>query len=254
MNRSSPSGHLRPRSLGRGEFLIAAIAALLIPVAAARSDDVPPPTPQSAVTVPEAPRLAGIWKLNEKESETLEKKMQERAGSGGRREGGGRMGGGPPGGMGGGGRGGRGGGSWGGGGGGRGSRGHGDFGGGDRGDSGPARNPEMRELAHPAQTLLIEQVDSSFVLSEKGITLQTLVLAGKAPVVEGAPGESPRYQAYWSQARLMAARQTSRGGRMNETFELAGDGKSLVIHTSLELRPDAPPLELKRVYDRYEGD
>lgn len=242
------------RRAWRGWIACLALAALLPQAGTARSDE--PAT--------ETPKLAGIWKLNEKESESFDQKMKERMGSGdhgggGRGEGGGWHGGG--GGMGGGsGR--RGG--WGGG-----RHGQGGPEGGGSGGDGPRRNPEMAELAHPATTLLIEQSDTTLVLSESGQTLQTLAVVSKTPAHETAPPASAppqpaavdsarvqplSYQAWWDRSRLMAERVTARGGRMSEVFALGKDGKSLVIRTSIELRPDTPAIEIRRVYDRYEGE
>src|SRR5438876_69522 len=65
--------------------------------------------------------------------------------------------------------------------------------------------------------------------------LQAAPPAGSAPT-QGAggtaaagqrPPDGSRYQAWWDRSRLMAARVTARGGRMNEIFELGQDGKSL---------------------------
>jgi hypothetical protein len=207
------------------------------------------------------PRFGGEWKLNEKKSEDFREKMQAMRGPGGEGGGGGGMhggfgggGGGGWGGHGGGGGGyGGGGGGWGGrhGGGGQGSRGAGpNAEGGGPPDS--TRQAEMRWLMEPPAMLLIEQTDSTVVLSDKGTTIQTLAFnaaAGAAP----SAASGPLYDAKWKGSHLEATRSGARGRKVSETFELGGDGKVLTIVTKVEAGQDRPTVEFKRVYDKYEG-
>ena len=235
--RSSPAAE-------NGVLVIAALLLALSPVAGA--DSAPKATPQ----------LGGIWKLNEKQSESWAQKMGATRGPGGGER---SMGGGPPmggGGWGGGsGRGGRGGG-WGGRGGGARPEG-GPPGGGPEGGGGPrdsTRGREMRWLQEPPTTLLIEQTDSTVVLSENGVTIQVLAFAvADTSRSTQAPGPQ-RFTARWQGAHLEAERTGFGGRRRTETFELGKDGKSLAIITKLEGSNDRPPVELRRVYDKYQGD
>jgi hypothetical protein len=216
-----------------------------------------------------APQLGGIWKLNEKQSDNWADKMgvsRGPGGGGGERGGGGR---GEGGGFGGGGgrRGGGGEGGWGG-------RGGGGGWGGRRGGGGPDGGPpgggpeaagsgvprdstrarEMQWLQQPPTTLLIEQTDSTVVLSENTVTLQVLAMAAPDTSRSAqAPGPQ-RFAARWHGARLEAERTGFGGRKRTETFELAKDGKSLVIVTKLDGGNDRPSIELKRVYDKYQGD
>jgi hypothetical protein len=197
------------------------------------------------------PHLAGIWKLDTTQSETLQQKMEEMRGSGGRPSGGGPGGGGPGGGMGGSPP----------GGGGRGMRGgsggptsgampDGESFGGAR--PGEADDPVMNSLARPPLTMLIEDVDTALVLSERGRTLKQLALkaGAKADTTRG----SVTLVAKWKGKRLQADGVTRRGGKVRETYELAQDGRQLIVVTRVEMREGMPALELKRVYQRYEGD
>ncbi len=206
------------------------------------------------------PQIGGKWKLNVQQSETLQQKLQEMRGSGGGGGGGGggwRRGGGG-GGEGGGGfgrGGGGGGGGYGGGRGGmRGGRGGGGEGGAPDSAGNGARNPEMRELAQPPMNLLIEQADSTLVLSERGLTLQVLVIGDLALTGASIDPDAPHVSAKWKGEDLIAERTTSRGAKFTQTFELGKDGKTLIVRTRREGQGDRPALELKRVYDRDTAD
>jgi hypothetical protein len=107
--------------------------------------------------------------------------------------------------------------------------------------------------------LLIEQTDSTLVLSERGQTLKVLALGDPAIVAAAVEPDAPHYSAKWRGKVLSAERVSSRGGKLTQTFELEKDEKQLVIITRREPPSGrqgsmAQPLELKRVYDRYEGD
>jgi len=205
------------------------LAALFAPASAARADRTPT-------------QFAGLWPLDLKESETLQKKMDEMRRSGGGFRGGGGprggMGGGPP--MGGMGRGG-----------GGGHRHEGD----DSAEAvAPSRNPEMSDFARPPMSLLIEPGDSTLVLSERGRPLQVLVLGDPVTVGAAIQPDAPHVQARWRGARLVAERAGTRGGRVTQQFELDDHGKKLTIRTRVEGRSGRPPFELKRVYNRSDGD
>lgn len=208
-----------------------------------------------------APDLTGLWKLDTAKSETLQKKMEELRGSGGGPPGGGPGGGGPPGGGFGGGPGGGGpppggmgmgrGGDMGGPPSDAGSEGESSEGGRRRGPGG-ADDPVMRSLARPPMMLLIEDADTALVLSERDRTLETLSL------VKGAKPDTTRgsytLAAQWKGKKLQADGQTARGGKVRETYELSADGTTLTVTTKVEMREGMAALELKRVYQRYEGE
>lgn len=222
------------------------------------------------------PQLSGMWQLNEKESQTLQQVMQSMGGT----NGGGHHGGG------GGGYGGGGGGGYGGGGGGYGGgmggghHGGGHHGGGDgdqagapAADPGPEGGPEgsgggapgdtsahhrppnsdMHDLARPPLMMLIEQSDSTVVLSERGETLRVMALGD--PVIVGAAIEpdAPHVGAKWH-GQTLIAEHTGPRGKLTQSFELSKDSKSLTIVTRFEGSNGRPPIELKRVYDKYNGD
>jgi hypothetical protein len=217
---------------------------------AARADDKAPP------------KFAGVWNLNTKASDSMQQKMGDLNGSGGGGHWGGGHGGG--GGFGGGGFGGGmrhgGGGGWGGGGGeGRGGpdgeggsadgEGASPHQGGGRGQGG-----DMRDLFRPPMTMLIEQTDSTLVMSERGQTLQVLALGDPKIVGAAIEPDVPHSSARWKGSSLIAERQTRRGGKLTQTYSLDGAGKTLTIVTRIEPQGQGPTIELKRVYDRYEGD
>ena len=221
--------------------------------------------PAAADDANSVPQLGGLWKLNEKESETLQQKMAQMRGSGspgswgGRRGGmGGEMGGGGGGGWGGGG------GSWGGHrrGGGEGGESGRPGGNGGPGSGGPegappdgrAADPMMRSLARPPLTMLVEQTDSTIVLSERGQTIEVITLGNAATAASAVEPEAPHVQAKWRGADLVAERTSDRGGKMTQTFELSKDAKRLIVITHRDSRGERPALDLKRVYDHYEGD
>ncbi len=199
-----------------------------------------------AATPSAPPRLDGVWKLNEAQSESFQKKLAElRSSAGGAGEGRRGMGGGR--GMRGGGMGGEGGGregGWGG----RGPGGGGPAGGAD--ESSGARAPRSNLLARPPLMMALEQSDSAVVVTDRGDLVETLVLSAGAV----APADPPRYVAHWSGARLEAEGSGPRGGKLHQSFELSQDGKQLIVIARTEGAGGRPPLELKRVYDRYEGD
>jgi hypothetical protein len=257
------------RRMRRVAVLVAASVACALAISAVAG-------PAQSADDKSGPKLYGVWKLNEAKSESMQKKMEElRAsggggGGGGRGAGGGGFGGGGGGGWGGGGGRGGGGGGRGGGGGGRGMRGGGGAEGAAQGDAGQGSarpdNPDMRMLARPPFDLEVDQSDTSVVLIERGIVLEVLDLGGShaaavdLPLPAAAGGEgtpataakAPEYVAKWKGPELVAERTTARGAKMSERLDVSGDGKTLTIITRRE-SANGPALELKRVYDRYEG-
>ncbi len=241
------SASSRVRGLATALTLVLAAAA-----APARAAETP------ASRAPNA--LDGVWKLNEAQSESFQKKMAElrgdsgggpgegRGGGRGMRGGEGGMGGRPEGGWGG--HGGHGGGGEG--------RGPGREGGGPGGDGGGPegaggdRTPRLNLLARPPLMLVVEQSDSAVVLSERGDLLETLVIAGAVDTV--APSGPPRVAARWAGKRLEAEGAGPRGGKLRQTYQLSADGNQLTVVVRAEGVNGRPPIELKRVYDRYQGD
>jgi hypothetical protein len=223
-----------------GRLALASLAALALTAAAPLAD---------AADAPATPQLAGNWKLNEKKSEDFREKMEAMRGGGGGFHGG--YGGGA--GMGGGGWGGHGGGGGYGGGHRGGGPGGGPPGGGPEaeGRGGPpdsTRQAEMRWLMEPPAMLQIVQTDTAVVLTDHGAPIQTLALTA-APTAGGL-----RFDAQWKSSKLEATRTNARGRKTSETFELKDGGKTLAIVTTIEGGPDRPPVEFKRVFDRYEGN
>jgi hypothetical protein len=226
--------------------MLALATLVTVPVMPARAQEAPRPS------------FNGVWKLNAAKSDDFQKKMQELRGSGGGMrggpgggmrggpEGGGGMEGGPPGG----GRGGRGQGGWGG----RGEGGPPTAEGGPGGAGGPGGpgGPRQNPLANPPLMLDVDQRDSVVVLSEQGKVVRDLWLLGSPDEkIESDPREM---RAHWLGQKLQAEGTRPRGGKVIEVYELSKDGKQLIVTTTLEGREGRPPLELRRVYDRYEGD
>lgn len=192
-------------------------------------------------------QLTGAWKYNEKHSDNLQKKMEalRGGGPGGERSGRGgpRMGGGMGGGMG-------------GPGGGRGRIG-GDTPPGSDGESGAAgpRGPRMPFMGRPPMDLVIETTDAAVVLSERGLPIQTLAWKGEASAAASTgDADAPTLPAKWSGRQLVAETSNSRGGKTLETLELSPDGKVLTITLHLEGGERRPAMDLKRVYDRNDGE
>lgn len=189
-------------------------------------------------------QLAGAWKYNEKQSDNLQKKMEamrgggERGGRGGHRMGGGMGGemGGPGGGR---------------------SRMSGDTPPGSDGESGAAgpRGPRMPFMGRPPLDLVIETTDAAVVLSERGLPIQTLAWNGEAPAAASTgDADAPTLPAKWSGRQLVAETSNPRGGKTLETLELSPDGKVLTITLHLEGGERRPAMDLKRVYDRNDGE
>ncbi len=65
---------------------------------------------------------------------------------------------------------------------------------------------------------------------------------------------APHLRAAWTEKRLITQRDDPRGGRVSQRFELAPEGKTLTLVVRRAGREGMPPLELRRVYRRYEGD
>ncbi|HEY2953639.1 MAG TPA: hypothetical protein VGK89_00140, partial [Candidatus Eisenbacteria bacterium] len=66
--------------------------------------------------------------------------------------------------------------------------------------------------------------------------------------------DAPHLTAHWHGAHLISERTGARGGSITQEFELDDQGKKLTIRTRVEGRGGRPPLELKRVYNRSEGE
>jgi hypothetical protein len=123
-----------------------------------------------------------------------------------------------------------------------------------RGGRDSTRSAEMREMAQPPLMLLIEQNDSTVVLSERAQTIKVLVLGDMVTQGTAVEPQAPHYSAKWQGSELVAEHTGARGGKLTQTFDLGKDGKTLTIVTKRESQGGRPPLELKRVYDKYEGD
>jgi hypothetical protein len=184
------------------------------------------------------PDLSGSWRLNEKESDNAREKMRAGLRRGGR--GGGFPGGGGMRGPGGGGRRGgfRGGES------GPGMGGPGGPGGPGEGMGGPGRLERLEEhyrslqIRHEEPALEVEYGDQraeTFYTDGRKIKRDT----GETRLVE--------VQARWKDTRVVVERETGRG-KVRETFELAPDGKRLLVTSKM----DGPmgSVTIKRVYDR----
>ena len=228
-----PRARLRLRAAFACAAAAAVLTAAVLPMPAAAADR--PPS-----------EFGGTWQLDLKESETLQQKLDAlRASGGGSGFHGG--GGGWHGGMGGGaptgGTGGH----------------HGGYGGapGEGGGHGAGRDSTRRawmaELAHPPMTLQIEPGDDTFVLSERGLAVEVLVLGDGAGAALIQP-DAPHAQAQWKGKHLVAEMVGPRGGRMTQELELSDRDTKLTILTRIEGREGRPPLELRRVYNRSEGD
>ena len=225
----------RAAALARAAAAVLASIALLAPTRTAAS---PPP------------EFAGLWQLDVRESDTLQQKLETMRGSG---SGGGFPGGGGwHGGTGGGWAGGMGGhhGGYGG------MRGGGDHGaGGSRGAGADStRRAQMQELAQPPMSLLIEPGDDTFVLSERGRTIEVLVLGDGATPGASIQPDAPHVTAQWKGKHLISQSFGAGGGKMTQEMELEDHDRKLIIRTTLEGRGGGPPLELKRVYNRSEGE
>jgi hypothetical protein len=111
----------------------------------------------------------------------------------------------------------------------------------------------MRELSNPPLVMLIEDVDSLFILSERGETRQVLVLGDMALAASTYP-DAPHVAAKWSGKRLVSEAPTRRGGSLRSEYRLAADGRELVVKLTLESPDGMPGISLERVYVRDEGD
>jgi hypothetical protein len=103
-------------------------------------------------------------------------------------------------------------------------------------------------------TLRIEPDEDNFILSERGQTIEVLVLGDAAIASTSIQPDAPHLQAQWKGKHLIADLVSPRGGRMTQELELSDHDRKLTILTRLEGRSGRPPLELKRVYHRSEGD
>jgi hypothetical protein len=112
----------------------------------------------------------------------------------------------------------------------------------------------MRLLARPPATLLIEQVDGTVVLSENGDAIEVLVLATADSAAAAVEHAAPHVHAEWKAGRLLAEREDPRGGRASQRFELNPAGDTLTLTVRREGAGGRPPLELARIYHRYQGD
>jgi hypothetical protein len=207
------------------------------------------------------PSFQGTWKLDESKSESLRAKMDEMRKSGG-------MGGPPGGGMGGhggyGGHGGMGGGMG-------GHHGGPPSGGGPEGQEGAtgttgetvrqqrARSPVMKALAEPPLLMSLDQTDDAIDFSDGSRRIELIEIGEPKeapPATPAAPAEGDdvlRMTGKWKGDRLVAEASNERG-KLSETYELSKDGSSLLVTVRMESSSGRPPIELKRVYQRYEGE
>lgn len=232
---------VRGRPHRRGVAVVAfAAVAICAGVATARGAGAVADSGTSAEAANPAPprTLGGVWRLDPKRSEALRDKLPRPA------EGG------PPGGMGGppGGMGGRppaGGGAG-------GMRGGPPGGGRGAGEGGPG-SALMQELANPPLVMLIEDLDSLFILSERGDTRQVLVL-GDPVLAQSTYPDAPHVAARWRGRKLVSEVVGPRGGTFRTEYELSGDGTTLRVKHALDGPDGRGGLDLERVYVRYEGD
>lgn len=214
-----------------------------------------PPSHAADLSVPDR-AIEGIWRFDAKKSDDPAKAMP-RGGPGGAAQGGMRGGpggsGGPPmgGGMGSGRRGGPPGGGPGMGGGPDGER---PEEGGSMGDDRHPRVDPMRRVMRPAAQIVIFVLSENVEITEDQDPPLTFALQDSLDA-HGRVQEIPGPVARWKDASLVTKLPLGKSGSLTETWEFSADGRTLTVHAKSEGGPQgAPKIELKRVYNRYDGE
>ncbi len=166
----------------------------------------------------EKPNFTGTWQLNHEQSDSAREKIQETmSSSGGRRRGG----------M-------------------RGGRRPGDSRGGQQGGD---RQGRMREMFEAAETLIIAHNDPELSITDNTGRTRTLYTDGRKAEQQTPRGETIKVTARWQADRLVIEREAGHGRKMSETYELAPDGRQLVVTKRIENQRFPEPIIIRYVYD-----
>jgi hypothetical protein len=198
------------------------------------------PREQKTLSPQERRNLSGSWKLNRDESDDPQKKIQESRGANGGGGGGGPYGGGRRGGV-----------SFPGGGVGfpGGGGGHGPYGGhGGSGQSNEDRQ-RMQELLRPADSLTITQKkDAEIDLTDDSSRKRVFYTDGRK-LEKSNDVSVQEVAAHWDEYRLVSEEESSHGGKITRTLELAPDGQQLYETLRMDRSQSNSFVDIRYVYD-----
>lgn len=122
------------------------------------------------------------------------------------------------------------------------------------GGPGERREDPMRRIMHPGAQLVIFVLSENVELTEDERPAITMALQDSLDA-HGRVQEIPGPVARWRNGALVTTLPLGRSGALTETYELSADGRTLTVRAKATGGPKgAPPIELKRVYQRYDGE
>lgn len=126
--------------------------------------------------------------------------------------------------------------------------------GGPTGDDRHPRIDPMRRVLHPAGQVVIFVLSENVEITEDQEPPLTFALQDSLDA-HGRVQEIPGPVARWKEASLVTRLPLGKSGMLTETWEFSADGRTLTVHARSEGGPQgAPKIELKRVYNRYDGE
>ena len=108
----------------------------------------------------------------------------------------------------------------------------------------------MRALIEPAEELAIAQTEAEIAVEEKFGRTRLLHPDGKKYKTDNGASE---IKSSWKEGKLVVETKRARDGGVVETWELVPDRSRIIVNVKME-GGFGPRLELKRIYDRAEGD
>ncbi len=107
----------------------------------------------------------------------------------------------------------------------------------------------MREMFEAAETLIIAHNDPELSITDNTGRARALYTDGRKAEQQTPRGETIKVTARWQADRLVIERESGRGRKMSETYELAPDGRQLVVTKRIENQRFPEPIIIRYVYD-----
>lgn len=122
------------------------------------------------------------------------------------------------------------------------------------GPGGERREDPMRRIMHPGAQLVIFVLSENVEITEDERPALTFALQDSLDA-HGRVQELPGPVARWKNGSLVTTLPLGRSGALVETYEFSADGRTLTVRAKATGGPKgAPAIELKRVYQRYDGE
>ncbi len=116
------------------------------------------------------------------------------------------------------------------------------------------REDPMRRVLRPGAQMVIFVLSENVEVTEDEAPPITFALQDSLDA-HGRIQELPGPVARWKKSALVTTFPLGRSGWLTETYEVSADGRTLTVRARATGGPQgAPPLDLKRIYERYEGE